>query len=77
MHRNQHSGIHALPSTVNTSFPHSTLLPKMHTLEANVPDWIQKWGIGLGLMGEQGAESIHKSLNGIESSLGAPSQRSP
>lgn len=38
----------------------------MHILEAHVPDWIQKWGVGLGLMGGQGAESIHKSLNEIE-----------
>ena len=37
-------------------------------LESHVPDWIEKWSVGLGLMGEQGAESIHKELNGIESS---------
>ena len=50
-------------------FPHSTVLPKMHILEAHVADWLQKWGVGLGLMGEQGAESIHKSLNEIEYSF--------
>ena len=49
-------------------FPESTVLPKMHILESHVPDWIEKWGVGLGLMGEQGAESIHKELNEIESS---------
>ena len=40
----------------------------MHMLESHIQDWIEKWGGGLGLMGEQGAESIHKELNGIESS---------
>ena len=49
-------------------FPESTVLPKMHMLESHVPDWIEKWGVGLGLMGEQGVESIHKELNEIESS---------
>ena len=49
-------------------FPQATVLPKMHILEALVPDWILKWGVGLGLMGEQGAESIHTSLNQIERS---------
>ena len=49
-------------------FPESTVLPKMHMLESHVPDWIEKWGVGLGLMGEQGAEGIHKELNEIESS---------
>ena len=31
-------------------------------------DWLEKWGVGLGLMGEQGAESIHSSINQIERS---------
>ena len=26
----------------------------MHILEAHVPGWIENWGVGLGLMGEQG-----------------------
>ena len=51
-----------------THFPQASVLPKMHILEAHVPSWIEKWGVGLGLMGEQGAESIHSSLNDIEKS---------
>ena len=31
-------------------------------------DWLEKWGVGLGLMGEQGAESVHTSINQIERS---------
>ena len=49
-------------------FPHATVLPKMHILESHVADRIERWGVGLGLMGEQGAESIHASLNQIERS---------
>ena len=49
-------------------FPESTVLPKMHMLESHLPDRIEKWGAGLGFMGEQGAESIHKEQNEIESS---------
>ena len=40
-------------------FPQTSVLPT---------GWIEKWGVGLGLMGEQGAESIHTSLNNIERS---------
>ena len=49
-------------------FPHATVLPKMHILECHVADWLEKWGVGLGLMGEQGAESVHTSINQIERS---------
>ena len=49
-------------------FPTASVLPKMHILEAHVPGWLKKWNIGLGFMGEQGAESIHASFNNIESS---------
>ena len=49
-------------------FPNATVLPKMHMLECHVPGWLEKWGVGLGLMGEQGAESIHSSFNSIEKS---------
>ena len=49
-----------------THFPEESILTKMHMLEAHVPGWVEKWGVGLGLMGEQGAERIHTSLNNIE-----------
>ena len=29
-------------------FPQASVLPKMHILEAHVPDWMEKWGVGLG-----------------------------
>lgn len=49
-------------------FPEATVLPKMHFLEAHLPNWLEKWKVGLGFMGEQGAESIHAAFNNIERS---------
>jgi hypothetical protein len=49
-----------------TAFPQASVLPKMHMLEAHVIPWLRSYGVGLGLMGEQGAESIHAAINGIK-----------
>ena len=46
-------------------FPQATVLPKMHMLEMHVVPWLRRWGVGLGMMGEQGAESIHAAINCI------------
>ena len=37
----------------------------MHFLEEHVVPWVKKWKIGFGLMGEQGAESVHAYFNGL------------
>ena len=47
------------------NFQHATVLPKMHILEEHVAPWIEKWRVGFGLMGEQGAESIHAYFNSL------------
>ena len=47
-------------------FPTATILPKMHILEDHVIEWMRRWKIGAGLMGEQGAESIHAHINRLE-----------
>ena len=47
-------------------FPNATVLPKMHILEEHVVPWIRQWRVGFGLMGEQGAESIHTYFNGLK-----------
>lgn len=47
------------------TFPKQTVLPKMHMLEEHVVPWLRRWHIGFGLMGEQGAESIHAYFNGL------------
>ena len=48
------------------SFPQVTVLPKMHILEDHVIPWFNRWHIGFGMMGEQGAQSIHAHLMRIE-----------
>ncbi len=47
-------------------FPHASVTPKMHMLESHVVDWLDEWKLGLGLMGEQGAEYIHAYFNGLQ-----------
>ena len=51
-----------------TAFPHATVLPKMHFLESHLIEWLQKWKTGLGMMGEQGSESIHARFNSLRAS---------
>ena len=48
------------------TFPSATITPKLHLLEDHVVPWVQRWGVGAGLMGEQGAESIHSHINKLE-----------
>lgn len=38
----------------------------MHILEDHVVQWLHQWNIGAGIMGEQGAESIHAHMNKLE-----------
>ena len=53
--------------TYRKEFPTATILPKMHILEDHVIPWLRKWHVGAGLMGEQGAESIHAHISRLES----------
>ena len=47
-------------------FPYATVTPKLHILEQHIVPWLDKWKVGLGLMGEQGAESIHAHFNSLK-----------
>ena len=38
----------------------------MHILEDHVIPWLTRWKIGAGMMGEQGAESIHAHIMRLE-----------
>ena len=38
----------------------------MHILEDHVIPWMRRWRVGSGLMGEQGAESIHAHIMKLE-----------
>lgn len=46
-----------------SNFPTATITPKLHMLEDHIIPWIRQWHVGFGLMGEQGAESIHAAFN--------------
>lgn len=46
-------------------FPWASVLPKMHMLEEHVIPWLKKYGVGFGLLGEQGVESIHAHFNSL------------
>lgn len=44
-------------------FPDATVLPKMHFLEDHMVEWAKMYSTGVGLLGEQGIESIHQEMN--------------
>ena len=46
-----------------TTFPEATVPIKMHLLEDHTRRWVNCNRVGFGLMGEQGAESIHARFN--------------
>ena len=50
-------------------FPDSHRSVKMHILEHHMVDWIRYHHAGCGLMGEQGAESIHSKFNNLKATF--------
>ena len=46
-------------------YPNS-VYPKLHILKEHVVSWIKSHGFGLNLLGEQGIESSHKSINRLK-----------
>ena len=53
-------------SLYRKTFPQASILPKMHVLEDHVIPWMRRWKVGAGMMGEQGAESIHAQMMKLE-----------
>lgn len=47
------------------AFPEATVTPKLHMMEDHIVPFLRQWKRGLGLLGEQGAESIHARFNNI------------
>ena len=47
------------------TWPSASVTPKMHLLESHVIQFIQKWGLGIGVYGEQGGESLHAEFNNL------------
>lgn len=40
--------------------------PKQHILEAHCLPWMERWGLGLGIHGEQGIEEMHAEINRLK-----------
>ena len=53
-------------ATYREKFSHATITPKLHLLEEHVVPWLERWHVGFGVMGEQGAESIHAYFNTLK-----------
>ena len=51
------------PFTVIHILPEATVPLKMHLLEDHAVQWANTYHVGFGLLGEQGAESIHAKFN--------------
>ena len=49
-----------------TSRRRGNITPKLHLLEAHVIECLQHFSVGLGLINEQGAESIHHAFNSLQ-----------
>ena len=47
-------------------FPEASITPKLHILEVHMVNFLQNWRVGCGLLGEQGAKSIHKVYNQLK-----------
>ncbi|XP_063956581.1 uncharacterized protein LOC135154372 [Lytechinus pictus] len=51
------------------NFPTESVTPKQHLLQYHVIPWFRDWRASLGMMGEQGGESVHCQLNNISRDL--------
>ena len=59
--------VHTYMSLYRTHFPNK-VIPKQHFLEVHCVPWINRYGFGLGLHGEQGGELIHSTIAQAERS---------
>lgn len=60
------TNIKDLMAYIRSTFPKTSITPKLHMLEEHVVDFVKKWKMGLGLYGEQGGESIHPEFNSLK-----------
>ena len=50
---------------LQTVWPEASVTPKLHMLEVHAVDFLKRWGVGFGLYGKQGAESIRNIFNNL------------
>ena len=46
-------------------FPRIQIIPKQHLLEHHCVPWVQRYGMGISLLSEQGGESSHSIINSL------------
>ena len=51
---------------LRSKFPDIRISPKLHILEDHVVPFIRRYGAGSGFYGEQGGESINKTINAMK-----------
>ena len=47
-------------------FGEHCVIPKQHFLETHCVEFLRKWKVGLGLLGEQGGEEMHAFINSLK-----------
>jgi len=57
-----------------STFPTTTVLPKMHFLEDHAVPFIKRWHTGFGFLGEQGGESIYALFNQLHRAYNIPNK---
>ena len=61
------NAIHQFLAYYRQNSPTASITVKMHLMEDHMIPFLEKWGkVGFGLLGEQGAESVHKDFNTIK-----------
>ena len=59
--------IHTFLTYYRREFPAASTTVKLHLMEDHMTPFLEKWSaVGFGLLGEQGAESVHKDFNAIK-----------
>ena len=48
-----------------STWPDQSVTPKLHMLEDHALYFLENWGSSFGLYGEQGVESLHATINGL------------
>eukprot|EP00731_Ephydatia_muelleri_P023928 Em0016g199a len=72
VHRQQYFGgtfveqsVQEFMELFRTNFPKGTIPIKMHMVEDHAVQWARSTHVGFGLLGEQGAESVHAKFNNL------------
>ena len=59
--------IHTFLTYYRQEFPAASITVKLHLMEDHMIPFLEKWSVvGFGLLGEQGAESVHKDFNALK-----------